>query len=412
MSPLFSLLFLLPTLLAYRDPLYRVPPKGQIGIASAGLEHRYIIKLKPHVEAKDFSGYVSAKTASASGAKLASVASAFGTSEDASPYGVRRHFNKTIFNGLSAVLTQDDVAELKAEKGHEIEYIEPDNLAYALGVQQNPPSWGLSRVGNWNTGAHQYTYPDAAGQGVDVYILDTGLNPNHPSFGGRAKMAKNFVREEGPTDGNGHGTHVAGTIGSSLYGVAKKVRIHGVKVLNTQGSGLYSRIMSAIDYVVSVARPGKTVVNLSLAGDYSRALNDAMAAARKKGVVVVVAAGNEHQDACRLSPASSVHVLTVGATDPQDQTARFSNWGKCVDVYGPGTDIVSLDKSGGDRKAVMSGTSMASPHVAGIVALFMSVKSYNNADSVVRDVLGWSHRCVKGTQGGSGKGMVYANPKM
>jgi len=137
-----------------------------------------------------------------------------------------------------------------------------------------------------------------------------------------------------------------------------------------------------------------------------------MGQARRKGVVVVVAAGNEHQDACRLSPASSTHVVTVGATDTRDQTANFSNWGKCVDVFGPGTDIVSLDKGGNDRSAVMSGTSMASPHVAGIFALYMSIKSYKTADAVVRDVLGWSHRCVKGTRTGSGKGLVYANPRL
>jgi len=258
----------------------------------------------------------------------------------------------------------------------------------------------------------KYAYPNAAGDGVDVYILDTGVKADHSSFEGRAQLLKNFVREEPAIDLNGHGTHVAGTIGSAKYGIAKKAHIYGIKVLDAKGSGLYSRIISAIDFVVKRARKGKTVINLSLAGEYSKALNDVMKAARTHGVVVVVAAGNEHQNACNLSPASSVHVMTVGATDRSDQTAEFSNWGKCVDVFAPGVDIVSLGLRSNDQSAIMSGTSMASPHVAGVVALFMSLKSYDSADAVVRDVLGWSHRCVKGVATGSGTGIVYANPKL
>jgi len=213
-------------------------------------------------------------------------------------------------------------------------------------------------------------------------------------------------------DYNGHGTHVAGTIASAKYGLAKRARILGVKVLNAQGSGLYSRIISAIDFVVRTARRGKSVVNLSLAGQYSRALNDVMRAARQRGIVVVVAAGNEHQNACNLSPASSIHVVTVGATDRNDRSANFSNFGKCVDVFAPGVDIVSLGIRNNDGSAIMSGTSMASPHVAGIVALYMSMKNYKSADDVVRDVLGWSHRVVKGAARGSGTGLVYANPRL
>jgi subtilisin family serine protease len=134
--------------------------------------------------------------------------------------------------------------------------------------------------------------------------------------------------------------------------------------------------------------------------------------ARKAGVVVVVAAGNEGQDACNLSPASSKFVVTVGATDPEDAMADFSNWGKCVDVFAPGVDIVSLDPKINDKKAVMSGTSMASPHVAGIFAVFMSEKNYKNAEEPIKDVLGWSRRCVQGSLRGSGSGLVYVNAKL
>jgi len=314
---------------------------------------------------------------------------------------------------MSAVLAPDHLDELKKAHGESIEYIEPDSFAFATAVQENPPSWGQIRVGQWQSmlNADKYVYPNAAGHGVDVYVLDTGVDTAHTSFQGRARLIRNFVTEEGPHDYNGHGTHVSGTIASAEYGLAKKARVMGVKVLNAQGSGLYSRIISAIDFVVKRARKNKSVVNLSLAGQFSRALNDVMSRARKKGVVVVVAAGNEHQNACNLSPASSVHVITVGATDRSDRSASFSNWGKCVDVFAPGVDIVSLGITSNNGAEIMSGTSMASPHVAGITAIYMSMKNYKSADAVVRDVLGWSHRVVRGTARGSGTGIIFANPR-
>jgi len=274
---------------------------------------------------------------------------------------------------------------------------------------------GIDPWAHWQNAldsTRDFPFPSNAGSGVDVYVLDTGLQTNHKSFQGRAKLIRNFVREESAEDRNGHGTHVGGTIGSALYGVAKKANIYGIKVLSTEGSGLYSRIIAAVDYVVQHAKPGRTVINLSLAGEYSEALNDAMRNARKAGVVVVVAAGNEGQDACKLSPASSKYVVTVGASDPEDGVADFSNWGKCVDIFAPGTDIVSLDPKYNDKKAVMSGTSMASPHVAAIVAVYMSVKNYKNAEEPIKDLFGWARRCVKGSLRGSGNGLAYLNAKL
>jgi len=396
---------------AYVPPL-RVPQTPHHDTLST--QHRYIIKLKDHADQAHVSSFLGKKAASATNAQIATISSAHGTAPDDTLYGVQHKFQKSFYNGMSAVLTPEHLRDLKEAHGESIEYIEPDSLAYATAVQSNPPSWGQIRVGQWENMLNdkKYVFPNQAGAGVDVYVLDTGVRTSHSSFEGRAKMVKNFVREEGPQDNNGHGTHVAGTIASARYGVAKRANILGIKVLNAKGSGLYSRIISAIDYVVKHGRRGKSVVNLSLAGAYSKALNDVMRAARQHGVVVVVAAGNEHQNACKLSPASSVHVVTVGATDMSDRAAVFSNWGKCVDVYGPGVDIVSLGIQRNDGSAVMSGTSMASPHVAGVVALFMSLKKYSSADSVVRDVLGWSHLVVKGAASGSGMGLVYANPRL
>jgi len=407
----FLLLCLAFTALAFVPPL-RVPPKGQVTAASA--QHRYIIKLKDHANQAHISSFLNDKAASASAAQIATISSAHGTSPEDTAYGVQHVFHPKFYNGMSAVLAPDHLDELKQVHGESIDYIEPDSLAYATSVQDNPPSWGQIRVGQWKSmlNADKYTYPNAAGHGVDVYVLDTGVDTTHTSFQGRAKMLRNFVTEEPPHDYNGHGTHVSGTIASAEYGLAKRARLLGVKVLNAQGSGLYSRIISAIDYVVRRARKNKSVVNLSLAGQFSRALNDVMSAARRHGIVVVVAAGNEHQNACNLSPASSIHVITVGATDRSDRSASFSNWGKCVDVFGPGVDIVSLGITTNNGSAIMSGTSMAAPHVAGIVAIYMSMKNYQSADAVVSDVLGWSHRVVRGTARGSGAGLVFANPRL
>jgi len=393
------------------QPLH-MPKKGQASVSAvSNTNGRYIIKLKSKASVKAATSYLASQKSKASAASIASL------KNPASPaaYGVRHTYDSKVLNGLTAMLTKKDLADFKAAHKEEIEYIEPDRNAYASAVQKAAPSWGIVRIGYWQNAldsTKDYPFPSSAGSGVDVYVLDTGLQTNHKSFQGRAKLIRNFVREEGAEDLNGHGTHVGGTIGSALYGVAKRTNIYGLKVLNAEGSGLYSRIIAAIDYVVAHAKPGRTVVNLSLAGEYSEALNDAMSNARKAGVVVVVAAGNEHQDACKLSPASSKYVVTVGATDPEDNMADFSNWGKCVDVFAPGVDIVSLDPKYNDKSAVMSGTSMASPHVAAVFAVYMSVKRYKNAEDPIRDVLGWARRCVKGSLRGSGTGLVYINAKL
>jgi len=393
------------------QPLH-IPKKGQASAASAKkTSGRYIIKFKSKGSVQAATKYIATQAAKASKASIASV------TNPSSPaaYGVRQVYHSKVLNGMTAKLSKTDLEDFKQAHKDEIEYIEPDRQAYATAVQQNVPSWGLTRVGYWQNvldTKRNYPFPANAGNGVDVYVLDTGLQTNHASFQGRAKLIRNYVREESADDLNGHGTHVGGTIGSALFGIAKRARIYGMKVLNAEGSGLYSRIIAAVDYVVEHAKPGRTVINLSLAGEYSEALNDAMKNARKAGVVVVVAAGNESQNACSLSPASSKFVVTVGATDPEDQVADFSNWGKCVDVFAPGVDIISLDPKYNDRQAKMSGTSMASPHVAAVVALYMSVKKYRNAEECIKDLLGWARRCVKGNLRGSGNGLVYVNAKL
>jgi len=188
------------------------------------------------------------------------------------------------------------------------------------------------------------------------------------------------------SDGNGHGTHCLGTVGFGTYGIAKKANILGVKVLNGQGSGQYSDVIAGINYVAENVRVGKTVMSMLLGGPKSQAVDDAMVAALKKGVVAIVAAGNDGGDACKLSPAGTPGILTVGATDNTDKQASFSSRGKCVEIYAPGVDITSLWKGADGATNKISGTSMATPHVAGVAALFMAEKKYTTAEEVYKDL--------------------------
>jgi subtilisin family serine protease len=287
---------------------------------------------------------------------------------------VREVFQHT-FNGFSAELTKENA--LKLSQDPRVKYIEEDAEATIDTAQASPPSWGLTRVGERSLDLTKpYNYPAAAGLGVDVYIVDTGIQDTQTDFGGRAKLVKSFVAGEANTDLNGHGTHVAGTIGSNTYGVAKKANLFGVKVLNGQGSGQYSDVIAGINYVAQRVRSGKTVLSMSLGGPKSQAVDDAVNAAVKAGVVVIVAAGNNAGDACSLSPSGAANAYAVGASDNTDKVASFSNFGKCVRMIAPGVNITSLWKGANGATNTISGTSMATPHVSGVAALLMSQKQY------------------------------------
>lgn len=212
------------------------------------------------------------------------------------------------------------------------------------------------------------------GSGVRAYVIDTGIATAHADFGDRAANVYDAFGGNGQ-DCNGHGTHVAGTIGAAAYGVAKASSLRGVRVLDCNGSGSTSGIIAGVDWVRQNAiKPA--VANLSLGGGLSSALNTATSNLASSGVFVAVAAGNENQDACKVSPASASGVLTVAASDKNDVRASFSNFGSCVELYAPGVNITSTWLSGGTK--TISGTSMASPHVAGVAALY---KSYGDAAS-------------------------------
>ena len=260
---------------------------------------------------------------------------------------------------------------LRKQKTKDVKSVEQNGMAYTFDIQDAPSSWGLDRIDSRSGLDGQYTYPETAGAGVTAYIIDTGINVEHSDFEGRATFGFDSTGE-GNFDGNGHGTHVAGTIGGKSYGIAKKVDLVGVKVLSSRGSGTYAGVLQGIEWAWkdSQTKKGKSVANMSLGGGKSQAINDAIAAAVKNGLILVVAAGNENQDACNVSPASAPEALTIAATDKNDNLASFSNWGKCVDLAAPGVAITSAWKGSNTATNTISGTSMASPHVAGVVALY------------------------------------------
>src|SRR6266540_5097522 len=250
-----------------------------------------------------------------------------------------------------------------------VAYVEPDQVFRADVTQSmdaNGDPWGLDRIDKSALPLSQtYTYT-STGAGVHAYIIDTGIWTLHPDFGGRANNVYDAYGATGE-DCHGHGTHVSGTIGGATYGVAKAVSLHGVRVLSCAGLGLTSQIIAGIDWVrANHVKPA--VANMSLGGGISQALNDATTNLWNAGVFVAVAAGNDNVDACTASPASASGAFTAAASTKTDAKASYSNWGTCVEAYAPGSAIVSDFLVGTTMS--LSGTSMASPHVAGVRALY------------------------------------------
>jgi subtilisin family serine protease len=335
---------------------------------------------------------------------------------------VARH-NGTVRASLSTI--RGFSAELSAAEAADLAR-DPD----VLSVTQNayvkadttqpvpaPPNtyWGLDRIDQRGAEVNgKYTY-GSKGTGVRVYVLDTGVRIAHRQFGGRASNGYDFVSRDGVAqDGHGHGTHVAGIIAGSTFGVAKNAKIVAVRVLNNQGSGTWEQVIQGVDWVTRKAvRPA--VANMSLGGLNYGPVNAAVARSIRSGVSYTLAAGNENTNACTRSPASTPSAITVGSTgtrfgsDPvTDDRSDFSNYGSCLDVFAPGARIKSAWKSSNTSTNTISGTSMASPHVAGVAALFLSNLPTASPSTVRNYLVNNSTRGVVGVAGrGSPNRLLY-----
>ncbi|TQV98192.1 subtilisin-like protease Pr1B [Cordyceps javanica] len=328
--------------------------------------------------------------------KLKSGASVLGASG-----GVLKHASATehvyanIFHGFSASLDETELAFLRLNPS--VEYIEHDAVVKPFSyVDQPNAGWNLGRISHRKPGNTTYTYDSSAGAGTCSYILDTGISATHPEFGGRAAQVKTFVGQT--TDGNGHGTHIAGVIGGVVHGVAKRTRLYGVKVLDDNGSGSFGNVIAGMDWIAQDAKtrgcPRGAMANLSIGGSFSKAVNDAAAALVRAGVFVSVSAGGNNGDAGRTSPASEPTVCTVAASTERDARASFSDYGSVIDIFAPGTNIQSAWLSGSTgpdggatgKKKTLSGTSMAAAHITGLGAYLAGLEGFPGSEALCKRI--------------------------
>jgi len=341
----------------------RAPQEGarlQMAAAGRGIEGDYIVVLKEGADPRSVAALAQADP---------------------------KHLYTAAINGFAAGLNQGQLNALRHNPN--VDYIEQDQMVETTATQSNA-TWGIDRIDQRSlprSGSYNYT---STASSVRAYIIDTGVRPTHSEFRrsdgtSRAAMSYNATGDGQNTDCNGHGTHVAGTVGGNVYGVAKGALIRGVKVFTCTGGSSNSTIIAGIDWTTSNhIKPA--VANLSLGGGASQATDDAVNRLANAGVFVAVAAGNENQNACNVSPARAANVTTVASSTSADGKSSFSNYGSCVELYAPGSSITSAWYTGDTSTNTISGTSMASPHVAGVGALYKA--TYGDASfSTIRSWL-------------------------
>ncbi|GIZ45776.1 hypothetical protein CKM354_000892900 [Cercospora kikuchii] len=307
--------------------------------------------------------------------------------------------------GYSGHFDEETIEQIRRHP--DVEMVERDQEVHTLGgepeeIEKNAP-WGLARISHRDSLSfgtfNKYLYADHGGEGVDVYVIDTGTNVDHVDFEGRASWGKTIPSGDADEDGNGHGTHCSGTVAGKKYGVAKKAHVKAVKVLRSNGSGSMSDVVKGVEYAaeshaeqVSIAKKGKrkgfkgSTANMSLGGGKSPLLDQAVNAAVDAGIHFAVAAGNDNADSCNYSPAAAENAVTVGASTLADERAYFSNYGKCNDIFAPGLNIQSTWIGSKHAINTISGTSMASPHIAGLLAYLLSLQPAKDSAYAVADI--------------------------
>jgi subtilisin family serine protease len=307
-----------------------------------------------------------------------------------------QHFYETALTGYSICLPEKAAQALADDPS--VELVEQDQVMSTVATQSGA-TWGIDRIDQRNlplSGTYTYNF---TGAGVHAYIIDTGIRATHQQFGGRVSGGFTAINDgNGTNDCNGHGTHVSGTVGSATYGVAKGVSLHPVRVLDCTGSGSTSGVIAGVNWVTQ-NRVLPAVANMSLGGGVSTALDSAVANSIASGVTYAIAAGNSNANACNSSPARVATALTVGSTTTTDARSSFSNFGTCVDVFAPGSNITSTWNTSDTATNTISGTSMATPHVAGVAALYLSQFGNQSAATVAAALVSNATTGVVGSPG-------------
>jgi subtilisin family serine protease len=329
-----------------------------------------------------------------------------------SRYGGRAtHTYRAALHGYAATMSAQQARRLAADPA--VAYVQQDREVHVTDVQPNPPSWGLDRVDQRDLPLdNSYTF-DTTASNVTAYVIDTGIRLTHQTFGGRATWGTNTTGDGNNTDCNGHGTHVAGTIGGSQYGIAKGVNLVAVKVLNCSGSGSFAGVAAGIDFVTQQHQAGQpAVANMSLGAQGSdTATENAVRNSIADGVVYAIASGNSNSDACNFTPARVAEAITVNASDIDDARASFSNFGTCTDIFGPGVNITSSWMTSDTATSTISGTSMATPHTAGVAALWLAAHPADTPAQVAAGLIANSAPNKITSPGtGSPNRLLFTNP--